>query len=131
MDAQAYCEAMGKRLPLEEEWEYGARGEGRRIVPWGDAWDPNAATGSGAGIATALPVGSRPSGESFGGLEDMAGNVWEWTQTDATSAGDTDAILKGGSWLEANPANLRGAARLHEAADYSSSDAGFRCVKDL
>ena len=67
----------------------------------------------------------------------MAGNVWEWTSTDARpgaetgTGGDTAAILKGGSWLDVNPANLRGAARLHEAADYSSSDAGFRCVKDL
>ena len=59
----------------------------------------------------------------------MAGNVWEWTSTHAES--DGSAVLKGGSWLEANPANLRGAARLFDSADYTASDAGFRCVKDL
>jgi formylglycine-generating enzyme required for sulfatase activity len=57
----------------------------------------------------------------------MAGNVWEWTASDEGGR----AVLKGGSWWDLNPANLRGAARWLEDPSYTSSEIGFRCVEDL
>ena len=57
----------------------------------------------------------------------MAGGVWEWTRSDA----DGGIVLKGGSWYEKNPANLRAAARLVvDDVQFTSSDVGFRCVRD-
>ena len=77
-DAEAYCRALGKRLPSEDEWEYVARGPAARLFPWGDD------AGLGQGLVTAPPtVESGPSqgiGDAYRGL---SGAVWQWTDSDA------------------------------------------------
>ncbi len=73
------------------------------------------------------PVKQIKQGATPEGVYDLAGNVWEWT---STSEGDK-IVLKGGSWSEANPANLRAAARRIENPGTTHSEDGFRCVRDL
>jgi formylglycine-generating enzyme required for sulfatase activity len=125
-DAEAYCRERGRRLPTEAEWEFVARGDERRLFPWGDAFDEAAVGWSQRGQGP-QPVGSHPAGSTPGGHRDMAGSVWEWT----SSTREGMAVLKGGSWLEVDPASLRAATQLLEDSDYSSSDIGFRCVREL
>jgi formylglycine-generating enzyme required for sulfatase activity len=125
-DAMAYCSEQGKRLPTEDEWEFAARGTARHVFPWGNRWDESKANW-GQPKGGTRPVGSFPAGNTPTGHQDMAGNVWEWTASDEGE----HAILKGGSWSDENPANLRGAARLIEDPSYTSSDIGFRCVEDV
>jgi len=125
-DADAYCRAKGGRLPTEAEWEYAARGDSGRIFPWGDQWGADAAHWGREGVTGLAPVDGYERGAAPSGHRNLAGNVAEWT---ATATGE-ERVIRGGSWLETNPAKLRAAARTAESPDYTGSDLGFRCARD-
>lgn len=127
-DAKAYCDWRGGRLPTEGEWEYAARGSKRYLFPWGNQWDEGKVMRS-----QDLPLnGNKPVGSyqpGIGGARgyDFAGSVWEWVWETAGSK----PVLKGGSYLEKNPANFRLSATKVNPADKASNDDGFRCVTDV
>lgn len=86
-DADSYVDWLSRktgrcfRLPTEYEWEYAAAGPDGRDFPWGDRFDPAACNTLEAGLLTTTPIGLFPSGASWTGALDMAGNVEEMVST--------------------------------------------------
>jgi len=159
-DAKAYCKWIGKRLPTEEEWEYAASSAGKVNTNywWGNefkkdgkfhanVWNGNFPNenNSADGYMFTSPVGL--FGENLLGLQDMAGNVWEWCESMylpysdkknkekkiSTDPNIEERAQRGGSFMcdDDYCFGYRITARSGSTPESSFFHVGFRCVKDI
>ena len=143
--AKAYCESLGKRLPLEQEWELAAAAsEGQpdgkndpifrqRILTW-------YSKPAGASLSK---IGRSPP--NYWGIFDLHGLIWEWVLDFNASLASGDAREQGegeklrfcgaGALTAKEKENyaefMRIAFRSSLEAQYAVSSLGFRCAAEL
>jgi formylglycine-generating enzyme required for sulfatase activity len=146
-------------LPSEAEWEKTARGapaafmvstaggmppdreDANWIYPWGNQFDANRANTWESGMDGTSTVGCFSGGASPYGIQDMSGNVWEWTRSlykaypyrkndgrEDLRGGDlTSRVLRGGSFILV-ARHSRCALRYRKNPEIKHDYLGFRLV---
>lgn len=123
-----YCQAYGKRLITDIEWEFVALNGGTTDYPWGNE-APDCTRGRAKdgcpGIDGTAPPCSHPAGNSSHGICDLYGNVEEMTSPVLFEGRFAGHTTRGGYWHEQFPPFY--------AIGRGSPDGsvGFRCARSL
>ncbi|AQQ08266.1 Serine/threonine-protein kinase pkn1 [Sedimentisphaera cyanobacteriorum] len=128
--AKAFCDFYGFSLPTKDQWEGVGDYQGSFNFGCGEE-----ISYSKANYSRTNPLGlsdypyTTPAGyyPAFGyGLCDMAGNVWEWTQS---VCGDGGQIAVGGGWFSYDRESCSVSNTYCDRPENTVSDTGFRVLK--
>lgn len=143
--AKKYCQVQGKRLPTIEEWEYVAAASDtkadavnddrfyQQLLDWYSKPNPK--------VHPDVSKGFR----NYYGVYGMHGSIWEWVldfnsvmlvgESRANAGIDRELFCAGGTLGAKDTKNyiafLRYAFRSSLKANYTTSNLGFRCAKDV
>ncbi len=152
-EAVEYCKKVGKRLPTEAEWEWGAKGGKHWTFIWGNKAESHKANFCDRscekrwkekqfedGYSHTAPVGSFPPNDY--GLYDMAGNVYEWVmdwyeddyyahspaENPKGPENGSRKVMRGGSWINYS-VGVRPSDRTEAKPSKRINFVGFRCAR--
>jgi formylglycine-generating enzyme required for sulfatase activity len=132
-EAAGYCKWRGelagdaRHLPSSEEYEKAARGQDGLAYPWGNAFEPDKLDSAVQGPKDTVPVGGFAAGASPFGVFELAGNVFEWTET---PFGPGEMMVKGSAWEDFGGLG-RGASRHGRPVGIRHVIVGFRCAGEV
>lgn len=128
-DADAFAQWRSKeeskecRLPTEEEWEYAARnGSKNNLFPWGDKFEEEMAAVDRPN-GNVLPVGSKKGANEWG-VQDLIGNVWEWTASKAKLYPGSKGVLN----IKGDYFMVRGGAAISPSSGETAVNSTYREV---
>ena len=140
--AQAFCAAVGGRLPTEAEWEFAARGGTDTTWACGEQSSCLDAYAVHAGNSDGTKSDTRGKTPNALGLYDMSGNVWEWVadwysdsyysiSPEENPQGPLSGIgrtIRGGSAGD-GVVPLASHSRTYQPEATNSGLTGFRCIR--
>lgn len=140
--ATAYCRWAGKRLcgaiaggplaavsftdPKQSQWLNACTHGGAQTYPYGNTLDANACSSTKISDVATFPACTG----GFPGIYDMSGNVWEWTDTCASSDPTAFCDAMGGAF-DSQPSELTCVSERNWTRTSGAGNIGIRCCLDL
>ncbi len=128
-EARAICEAQGKRLCTELEWERACKGPSNTKYEYGNTFD--ASVCSLGGTDAMAPNGANPRCRSAFDVRDLHGSAWNWTSSEwGRGTTDSRVAVRGGNGKEAELIGRCANAVAHQPSDRDVR-VGVRCCAGL
>lgn len=128
--AYAFAAWAGGRLPTVEEWASAASGQGQRLYPWGETFDPALTITAERGRSTPLAPADHQGDATPEGIYNLGGNVSEWTGSVGGANAVYSIVIKGGNYLLPGKDTTRFDYARLVVPQYRSKALGFRIVFD-
>jgi hypothetical protein len=123
--AMALCEKEGKRLCSIDEWQAACRGKDKFTYSYGNKYHPFKYN---TNTKKVMRSGRKDQCRSWWGMNDMNGNLWEWTSTPSSQKANS-FLVAGGAW---NGQNLT-QCKENKFSFYPQNQypyVGFRCCRE-
>ncbi len=145
-EAQAYALWVGQRLVTEAEWQMAcswhldSSTDMMRRYPWGDAMDRDKCNIWSSRIAGTVSVSKYPEGAAPNHVLQLAGNVWEWTDSEYAITDEAGKpivgempmhVIRGGAFDTYFEMQATSEFRTGQIALARPHNTGFRCAMDL